>query len=484
MATKHTHIIEAKTKGTKKAESSVKSLKKSIVGLSAAYIGASGLIAGIKGSITAYSEQERVEKKLKAALGSSTDALLKQASALQGITIFGDEAVIAQQAFLASIGMTEQQIMKILPVAADLSAATGITLESAVRNTAKTFSGLAGELGELVPQLRDLTEEEMKAGEAVEVMADLFKNQASAEAKTLSGRLSRVKNVMGDIAEDIGESLAPALDDLAFAFLNAMGEVEETEAIEKQIDVQKRLLERYEALNGTVHKQSILHSDGKTITQDYTKAIESSKNKIIELENQLLDIQTKKDEQAEKEKKNNKDSIETEEKSIATLKEKMTLSLKQLTFEQDAAKITQGIGKTAIKLGNMNAMEEWQTSMVMAVVNAASAIIKASSKGGLKGGLLMTAQMAPQVATIAANKPKAQTGFEGVVDEPTQFTVGEGGAAEYVSVTPMEGVNNAGGGAGININITGNVMSEQFVEEELAERISEAVRRGVNFGMS
>ena len=75
MATKHTHIIEAKTKGTKKAESSVKSLKKSIVGLSAAYIGASGLIAGIKGSITAYSEQERVEKKLKAALGSSTDAL-------------------------------------------------------------------------------------------------------------------------------------------------------------------------------------------------------------------------------------------------------------------------------------------------------------------------------------------------------------------------------------------------------------------------
>jgi len=132
----------------------------------------------------------------------------------------------------------------------------------------------------------------------------------------------------------------------------------------------------------------------------------------------------------------------------------------------------------------MNAMEEWQTSMVMAVVNAASAIIKASSKGGLKGGLLMTAQMAPQVATIAANKPKAQTGFEGVVDEPTQFTVGEGGAAEYVSVTPMEGVNNAGGGAGININITGNVMSEQFVEEELAERISEAVRRGVNFGMS
>lgn len=69
-----------------------------------------------------------------------------------------------------------------------------------------------------------------------------------------------------------------------------------------------------------------------------------------------------------------------------------------------------------------------------------------------------------------------------MVDEPTQFTVGEGGAAEYVSVTPMEGVNNAGGQA-ITIHISGNVMSEQFVEEELASKIREAVRQGTDFGM-
>ena len=81
------------------------------------------------------------------------------------------------------------------------------------------------------------------------------------------------------------------------------------------------------------------------------------------------------------------------------------------------------------------------------------------------------------------NRKQGQTGFEGVIDEPTQFTVGEGGAAEYVSVTPLEGVNNASG-QGMTINISGNVMSDQFVEEELAERIQEAVRKGVDFGMS
>ena len=79
---------------------------------------------------------------------------------------------------------------------------------------------------------------------------------------------------------------------------------------------------------------------------------------------------------------------------------------------------------------------------------------------------------------------QSQYGFEGVVDQPTQFTVGEGGASEFVSVTPMEGVDNSGAGTGITVNIQGNVMTEEFVEGELADRIADAVRRGTDFGMS
>ena len=80
----------------------------------------------------------------------------------------------------------------------------------------------------------------------------------------------------------------------------------------------------------------------------------------------------------------------------------------------------------------------------------------------------------------AYNTQYAQYGYEGIITEPTTFTVGEGGAAEYVSVQPMEGVNNAGG-QGITVNISGNVMSQDFVESELSERIQEAVRKGVSF---
>ena len=40
------------------------------------------------------------------------------------------------------------------------------------------------------------------------------------------------------------------------------------------------------------------------------------------------------------------------------------------------------------------------------------------------------------------------------------------------------------GGGGINIQISGNVMTDDFVENELAEKIAEAVRRGTDFGIS
>ena len=564
MSSRHTHISEFKTVGTKKTESSIKSLKKSVAGLASAYLGATGLISVVKNSIDAFSQQEIAEKKLSQAFKGSTSALLAQASAMQKVTVFGDEAIIMQQAFLASIGMSEKQIKKILPVAADLASATGMTLESAVRNTAKTFSGLAGELGELVPQLRDLTPEAMKAGEAVEVMGELFGGAAEAEADTFSGSMQQLQNILGDMGEQIGSTFAPAimavvdgfkglvdvnasdvlkdekqefnalldilkdvnsqtstrdkaikklndkygdyignldlekarLEDIqelqvesAKAFeqkiIDKQFEEELTEAIQERVTQQKRLFdleirgkEKLATLTRTYNDQSILDAKKQIELafeeENAIKVRQSAFQESIEEQVELNEKVTKSNE-----KKNKIEKIGTDQ-----IKEKIKTGFKQLTFEKDAAKISAGIGRTAIKLGKMNAMEEWQTNLAMSLVNAASAIIKASNKGGFKGGLLMTAQMAPQVSAIYANKPEsAQTGFEGVIDEPTQFTVGEGGAAEYVSVTPMEGVNNAGG-QGMTINISGNVMSDQFVNEELAEKIKEAVRLGVDFGMS
>ena len=96
--------------------------------------------------------QQQAEARLLTALKGRSDVqqrLLTQASELQSRSILGDEVIIGQQAYLASLGMTEVQIGKVIEAAAQLSAATGMTLESAVKNLAKTFGGLTGELGEV-----------------------------------------------------------------------------------------------------------------------------------------------------------------------------------------------------------------------------------------------------------------------------------------------------------------------------------------------
>tara|TARA_Y100000310_G_scaffold214445_1_gene215355 strand:- start:69 stop:2594 length:2526 start_codon:yes stop_codon:yes gene_type:complete len=79
----------------------------------------------------------------------------------------------------------------------------------------------------------------------------------------------------------------------------------------------------------------------------------------------------------------------------------------------------------------------------------------------------------------------AQFGMSEVVDKPTMIMAGEAGA-ESVQITPLEGPNLEGpqGGGGITVNVSGNVLTEDFVTEELAEIISESIRRGTDFGIS
>ena len=135
--------------------------------------------------------------------------------------------------------------------------------------------------------------------------------------------------------------------------------------------------------------------------------------------------------------------------------------------------------KQGVLTNLIGAKARWDIMITEAVATMAYNAISAAKGIPFPANLVASAvslgKDAPQVATIYANKP-AQYGFEGIVDEPTQFTVGEAGA-EMVSVAPLEGPNNAGGG-GMNIVIQGNVMTDEFVEDVLIEKIQDAVYRG------
>ena len=90
------------TASNKKAEKSLKSMRSGLVGAASAAAAASlGLVSAFRGSEALYDEQARSEAKVTKAIeatgsaaGKTADELFKQASALQGISRFGDEQIL------------------------------------------------------------------------------------------------------------------------------------------------------------------------------------------------------------------------------------------------------------------------------------------------------------------------------------------------------------------------------------------------------
>lgn len=169
-------------------------------------------------AVKAANTQLQAEAKLLTALKQRSDIqqrLIAQAAELQSRTTFGDEEIISQQGYLAALELTEDQISSTINAAVELSAALGMDLESAVKNLAKTYGGLTGELGESIPELKNLTAEELKQGAAIDYVNKHYNGFAEALAKTGAGPLQQLKNKLGDMAEKLGPALLPVITKLA-----------------------------------------------------------------------------------------------------------------------------------------------------------------------------------------------------------------------------------------------------------------------------
>lgn len=208
---------EKVVKQNKKTEESFSNLKTAFVAAFSTVV----IKNFIASSVEAYRIQKDAENQLLVALNGRSDIqrdLIREAGELQSKTIVGDETIIQQQKYLASIGFTKDQISEVIKASLDLSAATGTSLDSAVKNLAKTYGGLVGELGESIPQLRNLTQEQLKNGEAVKFAAEQFKGLAEEQAKG-AGQLKQAENNIGDFKEAVGG--------LFIGLLDAIGGLEE-----------------------------------------------------------------------------------------------------------------------------------------------------------------------------------------------------------------------------------------------------------------
>ena len=178
-------VVPASKKAGKQAAKQIKepmlkastAIKGAVVGVGAAI----GVAMGAKKFIEAAAQQDSAVQKLNASLRNmgqfseeTSQSLQSFASDLQGRSIIGDEVILDQLAFAQAMGASVDQSKDILSAATDMSSALGIDLNSAVRNISKTLGGYAGELGEVIPELKGLTKEQLQNGEGVALLASKY----------------------------------------------------------------------------------------------------------------------------------------------------------------------------------------------------------------------------------------------------------------------------------------------------------------------
>jgi len=219
---------ETTDKVTKEATKDFDKVAKSVKNVSSTWstfkgvFGAQAVIAGLGRLTTAVTNftnesvelakvQEEAVNKLATAMetaGDFSEEALEQhkafASQLQENSKIGDETTLTMLALAKSYGATNEEAQKVVKAAADMSIATGQSLDSAVRNLSGTLNGQIGLLGKLDDGLKSLTKEQLANGDAIELMAKKFEGAAKGELNTFDGALQQAKNSFGDLQEEVG----------------------------------------------------------------------------------------------------------------------------------------------------------------------------------------------------------------------------------------------------------------------------------------
>jgi hypothetical protein len=168
-------------------------------------------------SIKAAEAQEDAENALKTALeltGREVEGnarrFIDYATSIQAATKYGDEQVIQAEATLFQLTKLDregiQRTIRGIAGMATTFKASGMTFESATNLVAKSLAGETNALARYGLKLSDNLSLEERHAKILEWMEPMW-GRATAEVKTHSGGLARLKIVWGELLEKIGEGI-------------------------------------------------------------------------------------------------------------------------------------------------------------------------------------------------------------------------------------------------------------------------------------
>lgn len=249
-----------------------------------------GCVKAINETSEAYKVQMKAESQLEQAAKNnpyineeSIKRLKAYASEIQSISNYGDEELIGKMSQLVALGRSEDEVMKIIKVATDMSADGSMTLDTAITQLNATLNGNIGRLGQQNKELKTLTQEELESGKAIDILGEKFKGMAEATADTSI----QMKNLKGDFKEAIGRFTLPT-SDLWNKFWSGFYK-QGASVINKLSDaIEKRAINKALALYGEQNYQTIVKGiDRKQSTRTSALGI---KNYARSMTSSMLDV--------------------------------------------------------------------------------------------------------------------------------------------------------------------------------------------------
>lgn len=217
------------TKATSKTSSSFNSFGKTVAAVFTGTVIADFALSAVKSLgqipgalfdiVEAGAAADAATQKLSVSLAlagasgaESVKAFEDLAEATSVLTGVDDDAIKSAASFALTLGATEEQAKKIIKTAADLSVGLGVDFNTAVQQLSGTLEGSAGKLGKVSFAVRQLDEEALRSGKAIDIIAKKFQGLADVNAGNLTVQFANFTNNVDDLAKAFGQAITASTE--------------------------------------------------------------------------------------------------------------------------------------------------------------------------------------------------------------------------------------------------------------------------------
>jgi len=498
---------------TAKAEKGLKKFKTTLGGVRASALSLGSVLGGIglgifaKKSIEAANEQENAIIQLDSALANIgvTNSEVSQraqeyASALQKVTLYGDESIISAQAMLvAQAKLTDDGLNRATEATLDLASRMGMDLKTASDLVGKTLGSSTNALSRYGITVDGAVGSTERLDSMVDAISEKFGGSAQAEAQSFGGKLKQLQNSFGDLQEELGMFVTQ--NDGANGFIGFLNRATTAttefiknirtnddktilisdEQIQKEIELLKKEKEEYKKMLDDagfmyslyIKKENAVHQAGVSARlQELTEELEEretlkSEAQEVENETEIEKLATLNEAKLDKKREFNEEfyNLEIEkieasdELDVIKLKKKIDL-LKKVQKEEkiDDKKRRDLEKKTA---GYKKKLDEQMAEDRITTLRTVSQLSKSENRNLRIAGKVAAASMA--AINTAEGMSKAIASFPPPVNFAMAAAVGAAGAAQ---VAAIQGIKFHGGrdpSTGVDSEIPAMIQQSETV---------------------